>query len=96
MNIYQQLLFCSLGVALSVIIPVLRRFLPRTRGGTAGIGGALLPEFWRISKPYVILGIYSLAVALIVIAFAGETVTDWRFALLLGYSSDSTLQKIKG
>jgi len=77
------------------LIPIARKSLPQQRGGPAGVGG-FLPHFWSIAKPYLALGAFSLLTGLLIVAFVGETLKDWRAALLIGYSWDSTLQKIKG
>jgi hypothetical protein len=43
-----------------------------------------------------VIGLFSLLVGVLVVASAGDTIKDWRLAVLLGYSWDSTLQKLKG
>jgi hypothetical protein len=43
-----------------------------------------------------VIGLFSLLVGVLVVAFAGDTIKDWKLAVLLGYSWDSTLQKLKG
>ncbi len=88
-------LYCSLGVIISVILPILRQALPAPKGGTAGVM-AILPRVWEKTKPYVALGIFSILTSLLLLAFAGDTIKDWRAALLVGYAWDSTLQKLKG
>lgn len=88
-------LFVVLGVAISVILPILRRALPRQKGGVAGLGG-IVPRIWQIARPYLVVGVFSLIVGLLIVALAGETLGDWRTALLAGYASDSTLQKLRG
>ena len=87
--------FCALGVGISIVLPVLRQALPKPKGTTAGVS-ALLPRFWTFAKPYLATGIFSLLVALLLVAFLREQLTDWRAALLAGYAADSTLQKLKG
>jgi len=87
-------LFCALGIVISVILPILRQALPAPKGGTAGVM-AILPRLWEKAKPYVALCIFSLLTSLLLLAFAGDTIKDWRVALLVGYAWDSTLQKLK-
>jgi hypothetical protein len=82
--------FCALGVVVSVVLPILREMLPKA---SQGITRSAL---WVAARPYVILGLFSLVVALLLVAFLQGQLTDWRAALLAGYSADSTLQKLKG
>ncbi len=79
------LLWCSLGVIISVILPIIRAYIPTP---------PLSPNFWAIAKPYIFLGLFSLIVSILLIAYAGNALTDPREALLLGYAWDSTVQKI--
>ena len=86
----------AIGVAISIILPIVRGMLPKPGAATtAGVDG-FMPKLWRVAKPYLALLIFSLIVALLVVAFAAEQLTDWRVALLAGYASDSTIQKIRG
>ena len=85
----------ALGVIISVVLPIIRKMIPGASAGPAGVEG-FLPRFWSVAKPYVILGVFSLLVGLLIVAFVGDTLTDWRVALMTGYAWDSTLQKIKG
>lgn len=87
--------FCALGVFISIVLPVLRQALPKPEGTTAGLS-ALVPRIWNFTRPYLATGIFSLLVALLLVAFLQEQLTDWRAALLAGYTADSTLQKLKG
>jgi len=87
-------LYCALGVAISVLLPVLRQSIPQPKGGPAGVSG-WFPRFFAVAKPYLALGVFSLCVALLVVAFAGDQLTDWRAAVLAGYASDSTVQKLR-
>ncbi len=95
MPLGKAFLFCSLGVIMSVLLPILRQALPSPKGGTAGVM-AILPRLWAKSKPYVALCFFSILTSLLLLAVAGDTVKDWRVALLVGYAWDSTLQKLKG
>lgn len=84
-----------IGIAISIILPILRQALPQPKGGPAGMEG-VFSRLWPIAKPYLVLGVFSLLVGLLIVAFAGEALGDWRTALLTGYAWDSTLQKLKG
>jgi len=94
-------LYVALGVAVSVILPIIRQYIPRPefRGGGGpptfleSLGGKLL-ELWEKSRPYVFTAIFSLIVAIIVIAFLGDTIKTWQQAFLAGYTADSTFQKL--
>jgi hypothetical protein len=92
LDIVTAYLLVALGIVVSVIIPILREGLPKP-----GAEGSALEGFLEIARPYVVLGLFSLATGLILVAFAGDTVRQsWQTAVLAGYAWDSTLQKIKG
>jgi hypothetical protein len=88
--------YCVAGVATSVILPILleavKRFFP-AKAGPASLG-VIRKAFWKVVKPYLVLGAFSGLTALLLIAFAGNSVDDWRAAFLLGYAWDSTLQRL--
>ena len=75
------------GVAISVVLPLIRAKLPRP---PAVLRGAPLPD---IAKPYIYTGVFSLIAAVLVIAAIPEQLDTWQTALLAGYMWDSTLQK---
>jgi hypothetical protein len=87
MSFLELYLLAAAGVAISVALPILRRMLPTAK--PAGLQG-----LWKPAKPYVIVGAFSLLTALLIVAFLGGTVEDWRAVLLAGYAWDSTLQKV--
>ena len=80
-------LFTALGIAISIMLPILRRLLPK--GAPAGVEGV-----WDKMKRYVLVGVFSLLTALLIVAFVGDALQDWRVAILAGYAWDSTLQKV--
>lgn len=83
-------LWVAVGVAVSVILPVLRPLLPKPLR-LKDVKGV----FWTAAKPYIITAIFSLIVALVLVAFLGpDTINSWQAAFLAGYTADSTLQKI--
>jgi hypothetical protein len=49
---------------------------------------------WPLARPYIVLGLFSLAVALLLVATLRGTLTRWEEWLIAGYLWDSTLQKI--
>ncbi len=91
------LVFVALGVVASVMIPVLLAAVPKPPAGRGGFGG-FLKRAWEIGKPYLALAVLSILVGLLVLAFfeaQDEPLKVWWQALLAGYVSDSTLQKIR-
>ena len=50
-------------------------------------------KFWRIIAPYLLLGVASAVTAILIVAAMGDTLKDYRAALLAGYAWDSTLAK---
>ena len=76
------------GVAISVILPLIKALLP--------IPGGRLPagRTWLQIRPYVATGLFSLIVAVLVVAAMGAQLTSWSTALMAGYMWDSTLQKL--
>lgn len=82
----------ALGVAISIILPILRQLIPTPPGFTGKAAGKII---WKISRPYLLIGLISLIIALLLVAYLGSTVlTDWQAGLLAGYTADATLQKI--
>jgi len=88
----------SLGVLISIILPVVKRYIKpdpnEIRGQTVGAGGKF-SEFLTKAKPYLMTGLFSLIVGLLILAFMWNEIQDWRAALLAGYAGDSTLQKLR-
>ena len=80
-----------LGILISIVLPLLRKSLPKPAGAAA-----LLPANAVAAsvKTYIIVGLFSLLTAVLIVAFGGsETIRwEWYTAILAGY--DSTLQKI--
>ncbi len=93
MNFVQIYLLVVLGIAISILLPVLRQALPQPKGAAPV---PLLSRLWAVAKPYLALAIFSLLGGLLVVAAAGDSLKDWKAALLAGYAWDSTLQKLKG
>jgi len=88
-------LLVAVGVAISVVLPIVRQSLPVPSSGTAGVGG-LLGWVWQKAKPYLAIGAFSLVTAVLIVAFTGDTFKSPQAALLAGYAWDSTIQKLKG
>lgn len=85
-----------LGVAISVLLPILRKALPSApETGLEAARPGLGQRLWQTARPYLALGLFSCVAGLLVLAAMGEQIADWRAALLAGYASDSTLQKLK-
>lgn len=88
-----------LGIVISVLLPILWRavwrYFPKpATAGPASYKGATV-SLGRIVKPYVVLGVASAVTAILIVAFLGAELTDFRAALLAGYAWDSTLQKLR-
>ena len=91
--------WCVLGIIISVILPILRQSLPKpaTAGFAAHVSeGSRLGRFWTVAWPYLALGLFSALSAFLIVASVGNSLNDYRAALLAGYAWDSTLQKLKG
>ncbi len=84
MTIY---LSVAAGVVISVLLPLIRALLPRPPQQLRD-----LPSWERI-RPYVATGIFSLVVALLIVAAMGSQLDSWSKALIAVYLWDSTLQK---
>lgn len=87
MSFFQIYLLVAAGIAVSILIPILKRLLPKPE--PAGVAG-----FWKKLKPYIWVGVFSLLTAVLIVAFLGDSLQDWRAAILAGYAWDSTLQKV--
>lgn len=84
----------ALGVGVSVILPLIRPLLPKPpQPGTLGAAEDAT-KMWMIVRPYLITAIFSLIVAVILVAFLGDNIQTWQAGFLAGYTADSTLQKI--
>ncbi len=100
MDFLHSYIACAAGVILSIIIPVLAKAVKKQFeiGGPSELSGfgLLIRSIWQLMRPYAIIGAFSLAVALIIVAFSGDTLKTWQGALIAGYLWDSTLQKVTG
>jgi hypothetical protein len=100
MDFWHAYLACASGVILSIVIPVLAKAVRQqfNVGGPVELGGlgVLIRSIWQRARPYAILGVFSLGVALLLVSFLGDTLKTWQAALIAGYLWDSTLQKITG
>jgi len=77
----------ALGIVISVVLPLIRALLPKPPAAMAG------KTRWERIRPYVATGIFSLIVAVLVVAIMGDQLDSWATALIAGYTWDSTLQK---
>jgi hypothetical protein len=76
------------GIVISVLLPLIRALLPKPPAALAR--GAKWERIW----PYVATGIFSLIVAVLIVAAMGNRLDSWATALIAGYTWDSTLQKL--
>ena len=88
-----QVLAAAGGVVISVVLPILSKYVKSIFGGAAATE-PLYERVWRFAKPYLALAVFSIIVAAIVVAFLDEEINTLQAALLAGYVSDATLQKI--
>ena len=84
----------ALGVLISIVLPLLRVMLPQPKATTLSRGESTSARIWRMTKPYVVTGLFSLLAAFLIVALLGESIDTWQKALLAGYTADATLQKI--
>ena len=84
-----KIYFCvAAGIVMSVLLPLIRALLPKPPV-------ALRAEpTWDAIRPYVATGVFSLVVALLIVAAMGSRLDSWSTALIAGYTWDSTLQKL--
>lgn len=85
-----------LGVVLSVALPIVKEGYPRA--ATDLVRGKVWSTIVPIAKPYLLLGVGSVATAVLIMAGManlGKPIEAWHQALLLGYFADATLQKFK-
>lgn len=98
--------WCVLGIAISVVLPILwqsvYRYFPKQsqalRGvlrGECGLVAPIVLDIWKIIRPYLLLGLASAVAGVLIIAILGDTIKDYRAAILAGYAWDSTLQKFR-
>ena len=78
------------GIAISIVLPILRKAIPIPEFALSKDG------FWKFVKKILIIGVFSLLTGLLIVAFFDESLLDWKAALLAGYAWDSTLQKVAG
>lgn len=85
MKIY---LAVAAGITISVVLPLLRALLPKPPTRLAG------ESRWLVIRPYLATGVFSLIVAVLIVAAMGDQLQTWSAALIAGYTWDSTLQKL--
>lgn len=93
-------LWCVVGIVVSVLLPIIweavSRYFPRSQNAAPAMAAPpLVLAFWRVMMPYLLLGVASSLTALLIVAALGDTLKDYRAALLAGYAWDSTLQKLR-
>ena len=93
-------LWCVAGIAISVLLPIIweavYRYFPKTQSAASAMAvPPIVIAFWRVVTPYLLLGLASCLTALLIVAALGDTLKDYRAALLAGYAWDSTLQKLR-
>src|SRR5258706_1842202 len=87
-----ELLMVATGVAIAVVLPVLADAVPDYYPESFGTG-------WKLpgwARKYLLLGLFSFVVATLILAgwkSHSPTLLAWYQALLLGYTSESTIGK---
>jgi len=76
------------GVVISILLPLIRAWLPAP---PETLSGGLT---WETARPYLATGLFSLVVAVLIVAAMGDELDSWQTALIAGYAWDSTLQKL--
>ena len=80
---------CVLGVFISIVLPVVRQALPKPPVQTADVS-TVFQRIWKYTQPYLVTGLFSLIVGLLLVAFLREQLTDWRSGLLAGCNQQSS------
>lgn len=95
LTMWQVYSWCVVGIIVSIVLPILRNLLPKPPAlSKADEGRGFAAVLWEQSRPFVVVGLFSLLTGLLIVAFTWGTLKDWRAALLAGYAWDSTLQKL--
>ncbi len=91
-------LLCAAGVLISISVPILYGALPQFKIGSTTYNTMRLSQLRPLIEPVLVTAILSLIIsllsALIVLAAVGWTLSPTA-ALLAGWASDSTLQRLK-
>jgi hypothetical protein len=90
--------YVFVGIVVSFILPILRKRIP-AEDKTLNLKGLarandFLTRAWPTVKPYAIILLFSVVSSILIVAYVGDTLTDWKTALLAGFSWDSIMQKI--
>ena len=76
-----------LGIIISVLLPLLRAFLPKPpKPLAAGLS-------WATIRPYIATALFAIITGILIVASVGEQLDTTAKALMAGYFWDSTLQK---
>lgn len=89
--------YVFVGIVISFILPILRQKIPPPAAQIARRLDRVhdfLIRSWPTVKPYAVILAFSLVSSILIVAYVGDTLADWRAALLAGFSWDSIMQKI--
>lgn len=83
----------SLGVVISVILPILVAAVKKALPNNNGFSLSSSLSIWLVAKPYLLLGALSLVVGLLIALVMPQT--SVQLAVLAGFAWDKTLQTIR-
>ena len=89
MALFETYLIVVAGILISVALPILRKYFPQRDAQIIG------RNFWRVARPYVAVGAFSLLMAVVVVASLEDVLSlDWKVALITGIGWDSIWQRV--
>ena len=98
LDVYIAVAWIFVGVFLSFFIPFLSKYRVQTAGKTFDKIDHKI-ELIGAAAPYFITAVQSFLISIVVIAavyYQGVVLTAWYQALIIGYTFDATIQKVKG
>jgi len=99
MSVWALYLLFVVGILLSLLLPVMLRWLKEARDTSNRTFGDIWPRVWAFIWPYVKIAISSAVVglALVIVFLAANGSPDkvaWYNAIIYGFGWDSAVQKL--